>query len=141
MAIGWRFCSFLGVQLAFRWAFNGYSSQTYQPLIGAYLRKYDIHAESELFNIRDRKREFYQIDTSQYMNYTHDDLEHGHTNYGPQPDNEVRDASWLTTLDRFLNNEENHGLKEHPRFLNYNYEFKDKSFPSEEQARDLISKH
>jgi len=75
------------------------------------------------------------------MSYTHADLPHGHTNYGPQPDGEAEDASWLKTLDKFLSGEENHGLKEHPKFLTYPYEYKDKSFPTAEQASDLINKH
>jgi hypothetical protein len=55
-----------------------------------------------VFDISDRKREFYQIDTSQYMSYTHEDLDHGHTNYGPQPDGEAEDASWFKAMDKFL---------------------------------------
>ena len=74
------------------------------------------------------------------MSYTHSDLHHGHTNYGPQPDGEAEDAGWLQTLDKFLSGEENHGLQKHKNFLTYPYEYKDKSFPSVEAARDLISK-
>jgi hypothetical protein len=44
-------------------------------------------------------------------------------------------------LDKFLSGEENHGLKEHPKFINYPFEYKDKSFPSAEMASDLIIKH
>jgi len=75
------------------------------------------------------------------MSYTHADLPHGHTNYGPQPDGEAEDASWYMALDKFLAGEENHGLKEHPNFLHYPFEYKDKSFPSVEMAGDLINKH
>ena len=61
------------------------------------------------------------------MSYTHADLPHGHTNYGPQPDGEAEDASWYHTLDKFLSGEENHGLTEHKNFLNkYPYEYKNK---------------
>ena len=58
---------------------------TYSPLIGAYLRKYSHFATGDQFEITDRKREFYQIDTSQYMAYTQEDLSHihGHANHGP----------------------------------------------------------
>ena len=42
--------------------------------MGAYLRKYSHYATPDVFEIRDRKREFYEIDTSQYMNYTLDDI-------------------------------------------------------------------
>ena len=76
------------------------------------------------------------------MSYTHEDLEQGHVNYGPQPDGEAHDQSWLTALVKFLSGEENHGLKEHSRYLNnFKFDFQDKSFPSVEVARDLIEKH
>lgn len=140
MAIGWRVTSFFAVSWLVKSAFNWYNAQTYGPLMGAYLRKYTNVSCNDAFEIRDRKREYYEIDTTQYMNYTEEDLGHGHTNHGPQPDGEAQDASWLTELNNFLNNKP-HAMKEHPQYLNYTYEFVDKSFPSEEQARDLIAKH
>ena len=56
------------------------------------------------------------------MAYTEDDLGdvHRHANHGPQPDGEAKDASYLTELDAFLDGKPNH-LKDHPRFLNYNF--------------------
>jgi len=45
----------------------------------------------------------------------------------------------LEQLDLFLDGKEN-TLKEHPRYLKYEYKFSDKSFPSVEQAGDLIKK-
>ena len=102
MAIGWKVASFFAVSYGFKSLFNAYNSATYGPVMGAYLRKYQHFAASDPYEIQDRKREFYQIDTSQYMSYTHDDLEHGHANHGPQPDGEALDASWLTSLDKFL---------------------------------------
>lgn len=73
------------------------------------------------------------------MAYTEDDLGgiHRHSNHGPQPDGEAKDASYLTELDAFLDGKPNH-LKDHPRFLNYNFEYKDKSYPTLEQAKELI---
>jgi hypothetical protein len=141
MAWGWRICSFFAVSYGFKTMFNAVNGQTYGPLMGAYLRKYDQFGAADPYEIVDRKREFYQIDTSQYMSYTHEDLDHGHTNYGPQPDGEAADASWLNALDKFLSNEKDHGLTEHERFLKYPYEFKDKSFPTAEMAKDLVTKH
>ena len=47
------------------------------------------------------------------------------------------DASYLREMNAFLDGKPNH-LKDHPRFLNYEYEFKDKSYPTLEQAKDLI---
>lgn len=62
---------------------------------------------------------------------------HAHSNHGPQPDGEAKDASYLRELDAFLDNKPNH-LKEHKKFLNYEFEYVDKSYPSLEQAKDLI---
>lgn len=139
MAAGWQVASFLAVAYGFKTLFNAYNAQTYGPLIGAYLRKYNDCGAADPFQISDRKREYYQIDTSQYMSYKHEDL-HGHTNYGPQPDGEAEDATWLKTLDKFLSGEENHGLKQHKNYINHKYEYIDKSFPSAEMAADLINK-
>ena len=74
------------------------------------------------------------------MNYSFDDLkhEHMHANHGPQPEGEVMDQSYLSELDKFLNNEPNH-LTEHPKFLKYPFEYLDKSYPSREDAENLIS--
>ena len=62
---------------------------------------------------------------------------HMHANHGPQPDGEAKDSSYLTELDAFLDGKPNH-LKDHPRFLNYPYEFVDKSYPTLDQAKALI---
>ena len=139
MAPGWKLLSCLGIAFATKWGVCAYYSRNYGPLIGAYLRKYQDAGAADAWEIRDRKREFYQIDDSQYMAYTESDLQdiHRHSNHGPQPDGEAKDASYLTELDAFLDGKPNH-LKEHSRFLNYNYEFKDKSYPTLEQAKDLI---
>ena len=74
------------------------------------------------------------------MSYTEEDLtDHRHVAYGPQPDGLSKDSTWLEELDKFLAGKENY-LKSHPRFLNYEYQFLDKSFPTQEMAKDLISK-
>jgi hypothetical protein len=48
------------------------------------------------------------------------------------------DSSWLSELDKFLRGEDNK-LKEHKNFVNYKFEFIDKSFPTTESAHDLIA--
>ena len=141
MAIGWKVASFFAVSYGFKSIFNAYNSATYGPVMGAYLRKYQQFAASDPYEIQDRKREFYQIDTSQYMSYTHDDLEHGHANHGPQPDGEALDASWLTSLDKFLSGKKDHHLQDHKNFLHYPFQFKDKSFPTADMAKELIHNH
>lgn len=135
MAMGWRVCSFFGLAYGFKCLFNYHNGLTYGPLIGAYLRKYDEVITADRFEMTDRKREYYEIDTSQYMSYTDEDL-HSHVNHGPQPDGEHKDSSWLVQLDLFLANKPNE-LKQHRRFMDYKFEFKDKSFPSVEMASDL----
>ena len=140
MASGWRLLSMAGVAFAARAGFNMWNATTYGPLIGAYLRKYDQCASADAFEITDRKREYYHIDDSQYMNYTEADLtDHRHVSHGPQPDGLAKDSTWLEELDKFLAGKENH-LKDHPRYLKYDYQFIDKSFPTQEMANDLITK-
>ena len=138
MAMGWRVASFFGVAYGLKCAFNYHNALTYAPLIGAYLRKYDDVTTADRFEITDRKREYYEIDTSEYMNYTDEDL-HSHVNHGPQPDGEHKDSSWLVELDLFLANKPNQ-LKQHHNFMDYKFDFKDKSFPSIEMAADLTKK-
>ena len=140
MGIGMRVLSMLGLAYGARRVFNGWNAQTYGPLLGAYHRKYDKVCATDLFEITDRKREYYEIDDSQYMGYTEEELtNHRHVSYGPQPDGLAKDSTWLEELDKFLAGKEN-SLKQHPRFLNYEYQFLDKSFPTQEMAKDLISK-
>ena len=52
------------------------------------MRKYQKFAKSDAFEITDRKREYFDIDTSEYMNYDFKDLGHDyHAHHGPQPVN------------------------------------------------------
>jgi len=73
------------------------------------------------------------------MNYTEEDLKdmHMHANHGNQPDGEVLDSTYLIEVNKFLDGEKN-DLKSHTKFVNWNYEFKDKSFPTPEAAKELI---
>ena len=138
MAMGWRIVSFFGLGAAYREVFNWHNAYQYNPLMGAYLRKYDQVITSDMWEMRDRKREFYEIDTSQYMNYSVEEADQfSHENMGPQPDGEYKDSSWLVELDKFLAGKENH-LKDHPKFIKHEYEFTEKSFPSADQANELI---
>lgn len=139
MAPGWKLLSWFAIAGVSKMAVNNYYGRTYGPLLGAYLRKYQNNSAVDAWEIRDRKREYYMIDDSSYMNYDEGDMKdmHMHANHGPQPDGEALDASWLTELNSFLDGKENH-LKDHPRFLNYAYTFKDKSYPTLDQAKDLI---
>ena len=88
MAVGWRVASFFAVSYGFKCLFNTYNGQSYGPLLGAYMRKYQEFSTKDPYEIVDRKREFYEIDTTSYMNYNADDL-HAHVNHGPQPDGEA----------------------------------------------------
>ena len=47
------------------------------------------------------------------------------------------DATWLTEMDKFLKGEENK-LKEHKKFLDYKFEFLDKSFPTADAVKDVM---
>lgn len=48
------------------------------------------------------------------------------------------DSTWFVELDKFLNGEESK-IKEHKNWVNYEFQFKDKSFPSGDMARDLMA--
>jgi hypothetical protein len=140
MALGWRALSLVGSAWAVKTALQFQSGLYYGPLFCAYFRKYADSAKNDKYAITDRKREFYQIDTSDYLNYSNEDLGHDyHANHGPQPDGEALDASWLVEVDKFLRGEENK-MREHPNFVNYNYEYIDKSYPTSEAAHELFNK-
>ena len=89
-----------------------------------------------MFDIKDEKREWFNIDTSDYLNYNFDDLHHAHAHHGPQPDDKVLNNSWLVELDKYLKGEPNK-LKEHKNYLNYNFTYSENGkWPTEE---DIVS--
>lgn len=95
MAIGWKLLSMLGMAWAVKTSVQLYNGFYYGPIFSAYFRKYGNYAKTDIYQISDRKREFYYIDTTQYLNYTNEDLGHDyHANHGPQPDGEVLDSTW-----------------------------------------------
>lgn len=94
MAIGWRCLSLFGTAFLYKTAFQAYNAQTYGPILSAFFRKYSEQAKPDRFSITDRKREYFYIDTTSYMNYDYKDLGHEyHVNHGPQP---VRRYSFIT---------------------------------------------
>mmetsp|Transcript_36907 Transcript_36907/g.35634 ORF Transcript_36907/g.35634 Transcript_36907/m.35634 type:complete len:240 (+) Transcript_36907:1-720(+) len=137
-APGWRFLSIFGTAFVAASLFNDYNSFTYGPIASALLKRHSQHAKTDLFQITDRKREFYEIDTSQYMNYQYEDIQDEyHTHHGPQPDGEGKDSSWLVEMDKFLRGEHNH-LKEHKNFINYDFQYKNKDYPTVQDAHNLF---
>ena len=68
-ASGWKALTLLGTAFAVKQVVCTYYSYNYGPLIGAFLRKYQTAGAQDAWELRDRKREFYQIDDSQYMAY------------------------------------------------------------------------
>mmetsp|Transcript_13281 Transcript_13281/g.22541 ORF Transcript_13281/g.22541 Transcript_13281/m.22541 type:complete len:186 (-) Transcript_13281:307-864(-) len=139
-ALGWRVLTVLSLQTYYTAMLVGYTSQWYQPLFSAYLNKYKNAAKSDLFDIQDEKKKYFMIDTSQYMNYSLSDVsDEYHVNHGPQPIGEAMDSSYLAEVDKFLRGEPNN-LKGHKRFLDYDFEFSDKSFPSADKVADLMHK-
>jgi len=138
LAPGWRILSIFGLAAVYMQGFKWYTSLTYGPIISAFFRKYRHLAKDDPFKIEDRKREYFEIDTTQYMNYTYETLDHVHPiNHGPQPDGEAMDSTWLIEMDKFLKCEPNK-MKEHKNYVNYHFEYIDKSFPSVENAHALF---
>ena len=138
MALGWRFVSTVVGGLALHQGMQWYSAQQYAPILGAFFRKYSGHITNDLWEIKDEKKAYFYIDTSQYMNVTNAELsDEYHANHGPQPEGDALNSSYLSEVDAFLRGEENN-LKGHKRYLDYEFEFIDKSFPTAEKATDLM---
>ena len=95
MAYGWRGLSCLGLAYIGHGLAMNYSSRVHEPIIGAYLRKYRNNITSDPFEIRDEKKSYFYIDTSQYMKYSNADLgDQYHMSHGPQPEGEDSANSW-----------------------------------------------
>ena len=95
VAPGWKVLSVIGLASLVRFGVHHFNNYYYGPVMAAQLKKHIHHAKTDMFEIEDEKREFFYIDTSEYMNYSHEDLTHDHhAHHGPQPDGEVLDQSW-----------------------------------------------
>jgi len=111
----------------------------YGPLFCAYFTKYANSGKTDLFEIQDEKREWFDIDTSQYMNYTNEDLHHPHTHHGPQPDGMELNNPWFTEMDKYLKGEESK-IKEHPKWTEFEFTYADKgAWPTEEDITATFS--
>jgi hypothetical protein len=87
LALGWKGVNVFLFGYLFKSLLMSWSSSMYGPVMGAYLRKYQTASvKTELFNIKDAKKEYFYIDTSEYMNYAVKDLgDEYHCHHGPQP--------------------------------------------------------
>jgi hypothetical protein len=140
MASGWRFVSVLGLGYVAHAGLMDYTSQVHAPIIGAYLRKYKNSVKSDLLEIKDAKKAYFVIDDSQYMSYTNATLgDNHHADHGPQPEGEALANTYQQEVDAFLAGEENN-LKGHHLYLDYPFEFKDKSFPTTEAVSELFNR-
>ena len=63
-ALGWRGFAMIGCAAFTKMMICQYYSRNYGPIIGAFLRKYQDVGATDAWEIRDRKREYYQIDDS-----------------------------------------------------------------------------
>ena len=88
LAVGWRFLTFLGGTLTGKICLEMASSKYRGDSLSAYLKLYYRHTRNELWKIQDEKREWFEIDTSYYMNYDYEDVKKmgkGHVNYSARP--------------------------------------------------------
>ena len=87
LALGWKGVNIFLLGYLFKSVLMSWSSSMYGPVMGAYLRKYQgSSVKTDLFHIKDVKKEYFYIDTSEYMNYGIKDLgDEYHTHHGPQP--------------------------------------------------------
>lgn len=84
MALGWRMFSLLGLGFLYKFGIMEINSGMYGPVMGAYLRKHQQHIKSDLFDIKDPKKEYFYIDTSDYMTYSNKTLsDEYHCHNGP----------------------------------------------------------
>lgn len=86
MALGWQALSFFGLGYFYKCIFMQLTGDIYNPTVNAYLRKYQQFIKKDLFDIKDEKKQYFYIDTSQYMsdrNMNVGDEYHAHE--GPQP--------------------------------------------------------
>ena len=73
MAKGWKILSLFSLgyptSYLYKSVLMAQTGQMYGPVMGAYLRKYSDAVKRDLFEIKDAKKEYFYIDTSEYMNY------------------------------------------------------------------------
>ena len=133
LGVGLKVLAFITVQSVWSALFASFGTVNYQgPLISAYLTKYERFAKEDLFEIKDEKREWFEIDTSDYLNYSFEDLHHAHAHHGPQPDDMVLNNSWLVEMEKYLKGEESN-IKNDPRFLHYDFQYTNNGqWPTEE---------
>lgn len=70
LAPGWKFLTVIGMGWFAKSSIMQYWSMYKAPVMGAFLRKYSSQAKLDAFDIKDPKREYFYIDTSEYMNYS-----------------------------------------------------------------------
>ena len=86
MAKGWKLLNCFGLAFLYKSVFMAQTSQMYGPVMGAYMRKYKDSVKRDLFEIKDEKKQYFYIDTSEYMKYSNKDLsDEYHVHHGPQP--------------------------------------------------------
>jgi len=86
MALGWRGLSCFGIAGVAKGLLMSYSSGLYAPTLGAYFRKYQTAVQRDMFEIKDDKKQYFYIDTSEYMNYSNATIgDENHCHHGPQP--------------------------------------------------------
>ena len=116
MALGWRALSFLGIGYLSKQFLMTLSGTMYSPLVGAYFRKYSNHIKTDLYDIKDAKKEYFYIDTSEYMNYSNASMsDEYHCHHGPQPVSPYTFIKLIKLLYRMENHSIAHGC---PRWIN-----------------------
>lgn len=118
--------------------FSHLSYNHYQgPIVEAILNKYSKHLKEDINQIKDKSREWFDIDDSVPIGYTYDNLradQQSHT--GNQADDFVSNSSYMVEVDNFLQGKDNH-LTHHPKYI-AGAEFIEKGFPSVDQAKSAM---
>ena len=108
-------------------------------MIEALLNRSAHHMREDINQIKDKSREFFEIDDSVPIGYTYDDLKpHQSSHTGNQPDDYVANSSYMNEVDKFLQGKDNH-LTHHAKYVG-GADFIDKSFPTAEAVKAVMEK-
>ena len=142
----WKLFPFLICFQTFRYGISYLISRYNSPMFYAYLNKYRDSIKSDMFKIRDITREWFDIDDSEYMNYTNEDVDDMFSrykqdipNYSPIPNEMYHSNSWLIEVNNYLKGIP-HKLKEHPLYIKAKPKFKPYKMPTSKEVHDMLTK-
>ena len=84
---GWKAFPFLLIWYSYNYCWNLYQAHYNAPMFMALIHKHLDKAKHDLYLIKDEKREWFDIDDSEYMAYSNKDVDEMNKKYGmDEPD-------------------------------------------------------